>query len=308
VKRIRHDACLAFLLAAVALVGCYIDITGLRLQGPEQINVPRSATILPGQTFAERGGQQLQFDLYRSADRPVPLPLVIMVHGGSWRSGTRTDLIEFAYDVAANGYAAATIDYRLAEDGVVFPAPVSDVLAAVRYFRDNAVTYGIDPQRIAMFGQSAGSHLAMLAGLATDDSVFDPDRPVGESANVKAIVNLFGPTDLTVDPSTATPDQIMRVENLLGKPLDQAVELRREASPILYVRAGGPPVLTIHGDADMLVPVTQARSLVAALNAIGEPSQYMEIPGMDHIPGAIWEGPFAQQYRITIITFLNANL
>jgi len=297
---------LVFLVSTFA--GCGVDFIALRLQGPMQVNPGARVDILDGQVYATRGGQELQYDLYRPMDDAGPRPLVVLVHGGSWRSGERTDLIEWCYDLAAHGYAATTIDYRLTKNGVVFPAPVSDVLAAIRFFRGQAVTCGIDASRVAVFGMSAGGQLALLAGLTNDASVFDSDRPAGESAGVKCVLDLFGPTDFTVDPSTVEPDQIQRVERYLGKSIAEAGELLRVASPITYVRTDGPPVLVIHGDSDMTVPVDQARRLIAAMNAVGEANVYLEVPGMDHIPGAIWQGEFAQGYRSTVLDFLRERL
>ena len=123
---------LLILTGLLAFVGCGCDITALRLQGPMELNPSARVVIDAGEIYATRGVQELAYDLYRPMDAPGPLPLVILVHGGSWRSGDRLDLIEWCYDLAANGYAAATIDYRLATNGIRFPATVSDVLAAIR--------------------------------------------------------------------------------------------------------------------------------------------------------------------------------
>jgi len=302
--RPRYALGLLLLLAP----GCAADFTGLRLLGPIRANPGRRVGIQTAQKYAERGSQELLYDLYTPIEESGPLPLVILVHGGSWRSGSRDQQIEFAYDLAAHGYVAAAIDYRLTRDGVVFPAPVSDVLAAIRFFREHAGEFNIHPQRIGLFGVSAGAHLALLAGLTNDASVFDAERPAGEPPGVQVIVDLAGPTDFTVDPSSARPDQVSRVEQFLGKPLDEAGELRRAASPITYVRPDGPAVLVIQGDADMTVPVSQARSLVAAMHAAGQRHQYLEVPGMDHVSGAIWQGRYAQGYRGVIFAFLTDHL
>lgn len=305
----RRRNLFSLLIAACAFAGCYIDLVPFRLDGPRQKNGGTSVVILEGQTYAERGEQTLQFDLYRPTDFATGnKPLVILVHGGSWRSGDRFYMLEWCYDLAAQGYAAATVDYRLARGGVAYPEPVSDVLAAVRFFRDNAVTYGIDPNRVALVGQSAGGHLALLAGLSNDVSVFDVSRPMGESLNVRCVVDLFGPTDFTVDPSTADMDQIERIENFMGATLADAGPLLAQASPITYVRADGPPTLIVHGDADTLVPVDQARRMNAALDAAGQVHEYLEVPGMDHVPGAIWQLEYTQSYRATVLAFLAANL
>ncbi len=190
----------------------------------------------------------------------------------------------------------------------MFPEPVADVLAAIRYFREHADELGVDPDRFALLGKSAGGHLALLAGMAEDGSVFDPEHPQGESAGIKAIVNLFGPTDLTVDPSSVACWQVTVAENLLGVPAEADPALNRAASPVAYARADGPAILTIHGQADCIVPVSQGRSLAAALDAAGQPNTYVEVPAMDHFFGGIWSGASAQEYRATILDFLAAAL
>lgn len=304
---------LATWLCVLSILPCgacnSVDFDALRLLLPALANAPRGVDIQYDLPYVERETGTLSFDLFRpsnaGADR---LPLVIMVHGGSWRSGSRNSLYEFAWDVAARGCVAAPISYRLTRDGVTYPAPVADVIEAVRYFRANADAYGVDPDRVALLGMSAGAHLSLLAGLADDASIFDDTLPPGWRADVRAIVNLFGPTDFTADPDTVSRDQVRTVERFLGTRLADAGELPRIASPITYVRADGPPVLTVHGQADQTVPIDQARRLTAALNGVGEPAELIEIPDMDHLPGAIWLGPFAQSYRGAVLDFLELHL
>lgn len=294
-------------LAALLASACTPNPNQSPLDAPRQANPGIAVDILDSQIYAVRGGQTLQFDLYRPADFAAGgKPMVILLHGGSWFIGERTDMAEWAYDLAAHGYLAATIDYRLATGGVTYPLPVSDVLAAIRFFHDNAETFGGDPARIALFGVSAGAHLAMLTGLTQDASIFDPELPSGQTVPITCIVDLFGRADLMAPSENAY--ELATLENFIQVPLDQAGDLLRQASPITYVRADGPAVLLIHGDADSLIPVTQSRSMHAALDAAGESNIYMEVPGMDHFPGLEWSGPFAQGYRPTVLSFLAAHL
>lgn len=300
-------------VCVLALLSCgacnSVSLDDLRLVLPALANAPRGVDVRYDLPYAKRPTGVLSFDLFRpSGAWDERLPLVIMVHGGSWRSGSRNSLYEFAWDIAARGCVAAPISYRLTRDGVTYPAPVSDVIEALRFFRANADAFGVDPERVALLGMSAGAHLSLLAGLADDASIFDDTLPSGWRADVRAIVNLFGPTDFTADPETVSPEQIRTVERFLGVRLADAGALLRVASPITYVRADGPPVLTVHGQADQTVPIDQARRLTAALNAAGEPAELIEIPDMDHLPGAIWIGPFAQSYRGVVLDFLELHL
>ncbi|HUN80422.1 MAG TPA: alpha/beta hydrolase [Phycisphaerae bacterium] len=291
--------------AAVFTLAC--DVGQTTVDGPRQANPGIAVDILDAQTYAVRGGQTLQFDLYRPADFAAGArPMVILIHGGSWFLDNRSDMTAWAYDLAAHGYVAATVDYRLAVGGVHYPLPVGDVLAAIRFFHDNAVTFGGDASRIGLFGVSAGAHMAMLCGLTTDASIFDSDLPPGQTVPITCVVDLFGRADLAASSENAY--ELLTLENFIGVPLDQAGDLLRQASPITYVRADGPPVLLIHGDADSLIPVTQSRSMHAALDAAGEENIYVEVPGMDHFPGLDWSGPFAQGYRQTVLSFLAEHL
>lgn len=280
----------------------------LRLLPPAISNAGRSVTIEKAVPYADRAGRPLLYDSYRPATAPGRLPLVVLVQGDGWRAGSRHQLIEFAYDLAANGYAAAAIDYRLADGTTFFPAPVADVIEAVSYFRSHAEERGIDPDRIALFGASAGAHLALLAGLPEDVTIFDPQLTPGESARVKVIVDLFGPTDLQVDPPPTPPWLRGLVENFLGRPLEKAADLRFTASPVNYVRADGPAVFIVHGTADSIVNVSQARALADAMETVGQQHLYIEIPGMEHTVGAIWISPFAQGYRAELFRFLAEHL
>ncbi len=300
------------ILTACVPAGCGEEaFLALRLLPPAVGHAGRSIVITPALSYAERDGRLLQYDFYQPMTGDTtgePRPLIILVQGDGWRAGSRRQLIEFAYDLAANGYAAAAIDYRLADRHTCYPAPVVDVVDAVAYFRTHAHELAINPARIALLGASAGAHLALLAGLPEDVSVFDPRLPAGESAGVKVVVDLFGPTDLQVDPP-ASPEWLRGlVENFLGRPLGEAAELRCKASPIRYVRRDGPAVFIVHGAADSVVPVSQARALAEAMSAVGQDHHYIEIPDMEHTVGAIWAGPFVQSYRAALLRFLAERL
>ncbi len=303
---IRRVIRLAAISIALVASGAGCDSVSLVL--PAFINAPRGVGIQRGIIYSRTALRDLQLDLYRPIGVPGPLPMVVLIHGGSWRTGSRDGMRQFAYDVAAQGYVAASIDYRLIQDGGTFPAPVADVLKAIAFLRMRASEYDGDPQRVGVLGVSAGAHLAMLAGMAGDTRVFDAEQESEGNAGVRAVVNIEGPTDFTVDAALVQAWQIERVEAFLGRPLAEAGALRVTASPITYVRSDGPAVLTIHGDADDVVPVDQARRLAAALQMVGQPHDYREIPGMNHLAGGFWEGSFVQAYRPILFAFLAENL
>jgi len=254
--------------------------------------------------FADRDGLVLKMDVFRPTSADQPAPAVVLVHGGFWTYGERWFMHDWAADLATQGYAAASIDYRLLWQGGQYPAPVADVLAAVAYLREHAEELNIDPQRIALLGASAGAHLALLAGMAADASMFDTTWPAGQSAGVAAIVDIYGPTDFTRDPQTAQPWQLDLVANLLGGTADEQPRRYQEASPASYARADGPPVLILHGTADPIVPIDQARAFRDALQGVGQPCQYIEVPDAGHFWGSVWTSPEVQQHREAVLEFL----
>ncbi|NLE59726.1 MAG: alpha/beta hydrolase [Planctomycetes bacterium] len=261
-----------------------------------------------GRPFATCGGRVLRMDVFHAAQAVGPAPAVVLVHGGFWLYGERWYMHDWSADLAAHGYTAVSIDYRLIGQGGRYPEPVMDVLAAIAYLREYADELNVDPERIALFGVSAGAHLALLAGLAGDASIFDSTWPAGESTNVKAVVEIYGPTDFTVDPASVTLWQSRLVSLFLGYDQAGAPDLYREASAITYVRADGPPVFILHGTRDPIVPVTQARALRDALEGAGQPHEYYEMKDAGHFWGSMWANRFAQRHRDDILRFLHEHL
>jgi len=303
-----------FILLSLTLlppIGCgNDDLLRARIGLAAALNTPALIDIQSNITYATHGDTTLQLDLYRPLVRSQPLPLVIVIHGGSWRSGSKEDMAEFAYDLAAHGMVAASVDYRLIQQGGTFPGPVLDTIDAAAFLREHAADFGIDPDRIAALGVSAGGHLALMSGMVDDFSKLEATRPTGRPFDFKAIVNIEGPTDFTVNPADYSSRQIRLIEGFLGKTIaDDSDGLhRRAASPVIYARGNGPPVLTIHGTADQTVPFAQAQLLEAALEAAREPHSFIPIQGMDHIPGALWLGPYAQGYMPAMHVFLGNAL
>ena len=317
-RSIAATVLFAITLAVIPLTGCgNDDLLGARLSIAGLINVPAAVSVQTNIVYAQRNGDALTLDLYRPTSYlPVlqiaqATPFVVVIHGGSWKSGDKGDVAEFAYDLAAHGIAAASIEYRLVgRSGGTFPAPVVDTLDAIDFLRSKAADYNLDANRIGVMGVSAGGHLALMAGLPGDVSAFDPARTGPRGYAISAIVNIEGPTDFTVDPATYSSRQIKLVEGFLGKTIAEDADgsLRRAASPVMYARADGPPVLTIHGTIDGTVPFSQAELLQTALANVGETHQFHPVVDMDHIPGAVWLGPWVQGYRGVYLDFLKTAM
>jgi acetyl esterase/lipase len=223
--------------------------------------------------YREVEGQELKLDFYRphKADDGVSA-LVVVFHGGAWMTGKRQDMNELCLALAKEGMAAATVTYRLAPKNR-WPAMREDAQEAVRFFRKNAGRYAVDPDRIGAAGGSAGAHLALLLGFT--DSVVD-----GVSARVSAVLNIFGPTDLSQDFDPRLADQVSL--SVIGKRYADAAEEVRAFSPLTHVRSTSAPVFTIHGTADQVVPVKQAERLTEALEKAGVVHETVLIKDMEH--------------------------
>jgi acetyl esterase/lipase len=255
--------------------------------------------------YAKVGDHELKLDIYmpQNASRP---PLVVWVHGGGWRAGSKDNMP--GGFLLARGYAIASISYRLSTVAQ-FPAQIEDCKAAVRWLRAHAAQYGYDAARIGAWGASAGGHLVALLG--TSGGVKDLDTQHGHqehSSRVQAVVDFYGPTDFTQMskfPSKIDHDAPNSPESLLlGGPVQQNKDKAARANPITYVSKDDPPFLIVHGDQDPLVPLHQSQLLEAALKKAGVPVQLVIIRGGGH------GGPqFQDQERRGLITaFLDRHL
>lgn len=259
-------------------------------------------------TYAVMDGQPQRLDL-AWPKTPGPHPLVVLIHGGGWSAGDKSAYQAEVRLLAGQGYAAATINYRLASaPRNIFPAAVEDVRCAVRWLRSNAATYGIDPSRIAALGISAGAHLAAMLGTAADVRGLDGACPLLDvSPAVSAVVAFAGPHDIRTA-GTLDGGQRSMVENFLGVPPEADMERALLASPAVHASAGDPPFLLIHGTADDVVPIRQSRSMRESLHAAGVPATLIELPGVGH---SIPEFSAESRFRVstcTTLTFLRERL
>ena len=226
------------------------------------------------------GIRPLELDLYLPPEAPAAPPVVVFLHGGGWRLGSRhsagplfAGAAPFVL-LASRGIAVAAVDYRLSGEAL-WPAQLDDARAAVRWLRARAGELGIDGDRIAAWGESAGGHLAALLGL-TD-------------ASVNAVVAWYAPSDLAAlagdigaDPMAADS----REAQLLGAPLPAVPELTAQASPVTHVHPGAPRFLLLHGTDDHFVPCVQSERFRDALSAAGVPVELETYEGADHM----WRG------------------
>lgn len=219
----------------------------------------------------------LQLDIYKLKDLKELAPVMIFIHGGSWRSGKRGDYLPYLIDYAKKGFVTVTVSYRLIKKAT-FPAAVQDVNCAVRWIRSNAAEYGIDSERMVLIGGSAGGHLAMMVGYAGDEPLFNGDCSVGKSSGVKAVINLYGPGDLTTPYAKGMHQTI----DFIGSSYEENPESYNLASPKTFITPNDPPTLTFHGTIDSLVPISQSDSLDIWLSKAGVPHDYHRLKGWPH--------------------------
>lgn len=225
------------------------------------------------------GGQRpLKLDLYLPKGRTQASGAILFIHGGAWKSGKRGDLKYYCVKFAERGYVTATASYRLTQ-GAPFPAAVEDVKCAVRWLRANAGTHLVDPNRIAVSGNSAGGHLALMVGYSDDPSLEGAGGNPGVSSRVCAVVDFYGPTDLTTEYARK---QKVVTDFLGGKMFEETPEIFKQASPLAHLTKDDPPTLIFQGTIDILVPVAQSDALAERLKGLGIDYVYERYEGWPH--------------------------
>jgi acetyl esterase/lipase len=255
-------------------------------QLPEGIRMERDIPYVPDGDEAQR------LDLYlpkSSSDRP--LPLIVHIHGGGWRGGSKYPT--HVMRMVNQGYAVAGVEYRFSQKAL-FPAQIQDCQAAIRWLRANSQKYNLDPKRIGVVGESAGGHLSALVGTAGGKKAFPPiGGNEDQSDAVQAVCDYFGPTDFTTVMQQAEDDKNVRnifkfnspsdpYSLLIGVSLDADKEKTDAVSPVHYVSKDSPPTLILHGTHDALVPYAQSEEFAEALKAQGVDVWLQTIPKGGH--------------------------
>ncbi|PGV53845.1 alpha/beta hydrolase [Bacillus sp. AFS037270] len=247
--------------------------------------VDYTVEIITDLVYAEINGRQLLADLYLPKMKKEPLPVIIWLHGGGWRFGDRKLGPDFTRYFASKGYAMVSIDYRLSDEAI-FPAQIHDVKTAVRWVKTIAGEYGLDRNKIGLWGSSAGGHLAALAA-TTKPNEFIGENPLYPemTSDVQAVVIGYGPVDflqideqrelygiieedpesvqIPKDKKTSDPDSFESL--FLGAPILTCPERVKEANPLIYVKESLPPFLIKHGLSDVAVPAHQSKLLYQEL-------------------------------------------
>jgi acetyl esterase/lipase len=242
--------------------------------------------------YAEVEGHKLLLDLYTPAGKQKS-PLVVWVHGGAWRSGSKDSMP--LGKLVDDGYAVASVDYRLSPVAR-FPAQVHDIKAAIRFLRVHGKQHGIDATKIAIAGASAGGHLAALVGATNGNQELEGKvgNDLNESSAVQGIISYYGMSNFTTILAQSTPHglkvRVPALELLLGGRPEVKPELARLASPVFHVDQNSPPLLLLHGDLDPQAPVNQSLELSGAYQKHGRSVELKILHGSAH-GGAAFYAP-----------------
>ena len=239
----------------------------------------RAYRVIPNVTYKVANNSEQKLDVYARRNAAGPVPTVIYIHGGGWVGGSKEGSILALAPYLEMGFAAVNVEYRLGRVSRA-PAAVEDCRCALRWVIANAEKYGFDSERLVVTGASAGGHLSLTTGMLPASAGMDYDCPGREDLKVAAVINYFGITDVN-DLAAGKPNEKSYAVAWLGGRPDREATARR-VSPIHYVRKGLPPILTIHGDADSIVPYAHAVELHKRLDAAGSANELLTIPGGKH--------------------------
>lgn len=219
---------------------------------------------------------ELKLDVYSPKGDSTPNPLVLIIHGGYWKTGDKSVHVQQGIEFAELGYTAVSVNYRLSAKHN-FPANIEDVYDAITFLTTNAERFNIDPTRIVTYGGSAGGHLSAFIGLAANTSGRSYNRHVDSDA-IKGVITLYGMHDLTLDIQRAHPF----TEQYIGRAYEPGDAAYRDGSPVYHVDSADPPVLLVHGSLDGSVSVLNSDALSNRLADAGVDYTYDRVEGWPH--------------------------
>jgi acetyl esterase/lipase len=256
--------------------------------------------VQPDIVYQVANNQSLKLDVWYQHEVKTPSPTLVYIHGGGWIFGTKEGGVYQFLPFLEKGWTVVNVEYRMASASLA-PAAVEDTRCALRWVYRNAERWHFDTGKIVLMGHSAGGHLSLITGMLPAGTGLDNQCYGDEKLAVAAIINWYGITDVN-DLIKGGNLKNYAVEWMGSQP--NAEEIARRVSPLTYVRAGLPPILTIHGDKDDVVPYSHATRLREALDKVKAPNQLLTIKGGGH--GGFTQAEFVNSYE-TIWKFLRQN-
>lgn len=229
-------------------------------------------------TYCSPDGVPQKLDLVYPRDLKTPARLAVYVHGGGWTSGDKNGGAGSldARGLLERGYVVASLNYRLAPQ-YKFPAQIVDVKCAIRFLRAHATQLKIDPNKIGVWGGSAGGHLVALLGTSDASAGWDVGEWLTQSSRVQAVADEFGPADLRL-----FPDNAKVLANRIFGATSRADPVLVQASPVTYITSDDPPFLILHGDQDKTVALEHSQVLHERLQAGGVSSTLVVVKNAGH--------------------------
>lgn len=246
--------------------------------------------VQPDIVYKSANNHALKLDVWYQHDIKTPSPTLVYFHGGGWVFGTKEGSVLQFLPFIEKGWTVVNVEYRMANVSHA-PAAVEDTRCALRWVMRNAKQYNFDTSKIVLSGQSAGGHLSLITGMLPEGTGLDNGCYGEEKMNVAAIINWYGITDIN-DVFAGNNLKNYAVMWMGSQP--NAAEIARRVSPLTYVRAGLPPILTIHGDADDVVPYSHAVRLHEALDKAQVPNKLLTIGGGKH--GGFTQAEFVRNF------------
>jgi acetyl esterase/lipase len=256
--------------------------------------------IQPDITYGVANNYTLKLDVWQRKNAKAAAPTLIHYHGGGWVFGDRTGSTLLFLPYLEMGWNVINVEYRMASVSLA-PAAVEDCRCALRWAVRNAKQYNIDVNRIVLTGHSAGGHLSLITGMLPEGTGLDNNCDGTEKLRVAAIINWYGVSD--VSDLVQGPNRKNYAVMWMGSQPDP-LTIAKRVSPLTYVRAGLLPVLSIHGDADPVVPYDQSTRLHQALSAAGVPNELVTIKGGGH--GQFTDAELESAYQ-KISAFLHSH-
>lgn len=256
--------------------------------------------MTPDITYQTAENRSVKLDVWYRHDVKTPSPTLVFIHGGGWIFGSKEGAVLNFLPYMEMGWTIVNVEYRMASQSLA-PAAVEDTRCALRWVLRNAKQYNFDTNKIVLTGQSAGGHLSLITGMLPNGTGLDNNCYGDEELKVAAIINWYGISDV---------NDLIQSKNLKNYAVmwmgsqQNAAEIAKRVSPLTYVRAGAPPILSIHGDSDSVVPYSHSVRLHEALDKVKSPNKLITIKGGDH--GGFSQAEYVNSFK-EIKDFLRQN-
>lgn len=291
---------IAFLAALAASANVFGQTTS-----PVLLQISDRYWMQPDVVYGSANNTPLKLDIWYPRDNQNPTPTLVYIHGGGWIFGSKEGAVYQLLPYLERGWRVVNVEYRMAGNSLA-PGSVEDTRCALRWIYRNAKQYKFDTSKIVLTGQSAGGHLSLITGMLPDGTALD-NRCYGDAKygdvpmKVAAIVNWYGISD--VNDLIEGPNTKNYAKMWMGS-LPNAAEVAKSVSPLTYVRAGLPPIITIHGNKDDVVPYSQATRLHDAITKAGDVNKLITVNGGGH--GMFTQADYVNAFD-EIWKFLKAN-